>query len=308
MVEILVIKLSALGDFVQAIGPFQAIRAHHRPARLVLLTTGAYESFAEALGIFDEIWIDDRPKAWRLGKMRELGKRLNSRSWHFVYDLQTSRRSSGYFKLLARPRPNWSGVARGCSHPHANDRRDLMHTIDRQAEQLRMAGIANTPPPDLDFADRADLSRFDLPERYALMVPGGAPSRPRKRWPVERYREFAVRLGDRGLPVVAIGADAERDVLDRLARSGVRTLVDRTSLVYIVALGRRAVGAVGNDTGPMHLLSAGGCASVALFSHDSDPALCAPRGRAVRVLREPDLENLTPETVLGAFDALTGAT
>ena len=100
MVDILVIKLSALGDFVQAIGSFQAIRAHHRPARLVLLTTGAYESFAEALGIFDEIWIDDRPKAWRLGKMRELGKRLNSRSWHFVYDLQTSRRSSGYFCYL----------------------------------------------------------------------------------------------------------------------------------------------------------------------------------------------------------------
>ena len=42
--RILVIKLSALGDFVQAIGSFQAIRAHHRPARLVLLTTGAYES------------------------------------------------------------------------------------------------------------------------------------------------------------------------------------------------------------------------------------------------------------------------
>ncbi|MEP0337122.1 MAG: lipopolysaccharide heptosyltransferase family protein, partial [Alphaproteobacteria bacterium] len=37
--NILVIKLSALGDFVQALGPMQAIRAHHPGARVDLLTT-----------------------------------------------------------------------------------------------------------------------------------------------------------------------------------------------------------------------------------------------------------------------------
>ena len=36
---VLVIKLGALGDFVQALGPFAAIRQNHEQARLVLLTT-----------------------------------------------------------------------------------------------------------------------------------------------------------------------------------------------------------------------------------------------------------------------------
>ncbi|MEC7538546.1 MAG: ADP-heptose--LPS heptosyltransferase, partial [Pseudomonadota bacterium] len=36
---VLVIKLGALGDFVQALGPFSAIRAHHADQRIALLTT-----------------------------------------------------------------------------------------------------------------------------------------------------------------------------------------------------------------------------------------------------------------------------
>jgi len=55
---------------------------------------------------------------------------------------------------------------------------------------------------------------------------------------------------------------------------------------------------VGNDTGPMHLLAAAGCPAVVLFSRASDPALCAPRGPCVRVLRRPDLADLDVTAVL----------
>ena len=37
--RILVIKLSALGDFFLSIGSFQAIRANHQDAHIALLTT-----------------------------------------------------------------------------------------------------------------------------------------------------------------------------------------------------------------------------------------------------------------------------
>ena len=47
----------------------------------------------------------------------------------------------------------------------------------------------------------------------------------------------------------------------------------------------------------MHLAAAVGCASVVLFSRDSDPTLTAPRGRSVTVLREDDLAGLGVERV-----------
>jgi hypothetical protein len=37
---------------------------------------------------------------------------------------------------------------------------------------------------------------------------------------------------------------------------------------------------------------------VVLFSRDSDPALCAPRGRDVTVLRRPNLAALAPAEVV----------
>ena len=64
---------------------------------------------------------------------------------------------------------------------------------------------------------------------------------------------------------------------------------------------------MGNDTGPMHLVAAMGTPSLVLFSDDSDPALCAPRGpsgeETVRVLRVADLRALAPETVLASLPA-----
>ena len=65
--RILVIKLSALGDFVLSIGPMQAIRRAHPQADLTLLTTRGLVPLAEATGLFRRIWQDDRPKLWRPG-------------------------------------------------------------------------------------------------------------------------------------------------------------------------------------------------------------------------------------------------
>lgn len=308
MGDILVIKLSALGDFVQALGPFQAIRAHHRDDQITLLTTKAYGGLAEATGYFDRIWIDRKPKFWHFGKIKALAKQLNTNRWDFVYDLQTSDRSSSYYRLLQKPRPGWSGIAKGCSHPHANPKRDDMHTMDRQAEQLQMAGIRQVPFADLTFADKVDLGRFDLVKPYALLVPGGAPTRPKKRWPAGHYARLAQNLLARGIDVLAIGTSAEAEVLASLAKDapGVRVLLDQTDFIDIIALGRRAVGALGNDTGPMHLIAASGCPSVVLFSGDSDPALCAPRGASVQVMAAPVLADLQPDPVTSAFLGLTG--
>jgi ADP-heptose:LPS heptosyltransferase len=301
--SILVIKLGALGDFVQALGPFAAIRRHHAGARLVLLTTRPYADFAESLGLFDEVWIDSRPGALRIGEWLSLRRRLRGGGFRRVYDLQTSDRSSFYFRLFwPGPMPEWSGIAKGCSHPHANPRRDFMHTVERQAEQLADAGIPAVPPADLSGI-RADVGRFELEEKHALLVPGGAAHRPAKRWPLERYAELANRLAERGLEPVLLGGAAEADdleAIEALAPKAVN-LAGLTGFRDLVVLARGAKLAVGNDTGPMHLIALAGCPSVVLYSADSDPALCGQRGAAVTILRKENLADLTVDEVVAAL-------
>ena len=296
----LVIKLSALGDMVLATGAFQAIRAHHAGDHLVLLTTSAYEGFARASGYFDEIWIDSRPPPWRVWSWLALGVRFRGGGFERVYDLQHSTRSHMYFRLFGADRPEWSGVAPGCSHPHANPQRDLMHTVEREAEQLAMAGIKATPPPDLAWLN-SDISGFGLPSRYALLVPGGSAHRPDKRWP--GYGAAAAALADRGLCPVLIGAAAERAVLAAIAASCPQAvdLCGRTDFGAIAALARGAEAAVGNDTGPMHIIATAGCPSLVLFSGGSKPALTAPRGVQVTVLQRDSLADLDVEAVMAGL-------
>ncbi len=292
--RILVVKLGALGDFVQALGPFAAVRRHHSEAHVTLLTTEAFAGMAGASGDFDEVWSNGRPQG--VGGWLALRRRLRGGDFRRVYDLQTSGRSSFYFRLFwPGPYPEWSGIAGGCSHPHANPRRDHMHTIERQAEQLRMAGIADEiPPPDVSWL-RADTSSFALPAPYALLVPGGAAHRPGKRWPAERYGEVARRLAAAGVTPVLVGGAEDREVLGAVAAacSEARDLGGRTTFADIAALARGALSALGNDTGPMHLIAAAGCRCVVLFSAASDPALCAQRGPEVTIVRKQRLNELS---------------
>ena len=300
--RILVIKLGALGDVVQALGPMAAIRRHHPRARITALTTAPFAALLSASPYADETWIDPRPRTWQLGAWLGLRRKLRGGRFDRVYDLQTSGRSSFYFRLFGPGRvPEWSGIASGGSHPHANPRRDFMHTIERQAEQLRDAGIAEVPPPDVSWLT-ADLERYALPRHFALVVPGGSAARLEKRWPAASYGALAARLFARGVTPVVIGVASERPLAAtiRAVCPEARDLTGQTSFAEIAALARRAWVAVGNDTGPMHLIAAAGCACVVLFSGDSDPALCAPRGQ-VRVLRRPALADLGVDEVMTAL-------
>jgi ADP-heptose:LPS heptosyltransferase len=300
--RVLIIKHGALGDFVLATGPFAAIRRHHPDAELVLLTSAPYAALARASPYFDEVWVDERPSLFQPRGILRLRRLLREGGFSCVYDLQTSGRSSSYYHLFGRPRPEWSGIARGASHPHRNSKRDAMHTIERQREQLGDAGIVEVPPPDVAWLD-GDLARFTLPARFALLVPGGAAHRPRKRWPPSAYAGLAAMIEARGIATVLIGAAADRSALDAIgaAALGVVDLGGRTSLGQIAALARRAAIAIGNDTGPMHLIAAAGCPCAVLYSRTSDPALTAPQGAQVKVIAVDDLARLPPETVAAAL-------
>ncbi len=301
--RILVIKLGALGDFAQAFGPFAAIRAHHPGAEITLLTTPPFAPLARQAPWFDQVWENGRPKG--LAGRWALARQFRGARFDRVYDLQTSDRSSRYRWLIGRS-AEWSGIAAGASHPHANPRRDFMHTVERQQEQLEMAGISHFPTPELFWLD-ADISRFALPDRFALLIPGASPGRPAKRWPSEQFAALAAALD---IPAVILGGPTEASLGAAITQTApdARDLTGKTSFADIAALARRAAFCVGNDTGPTHLAAVAGCPTLALFGEDSDPALCAPRGPLVAVLRRQPLASLPLADVQGALQDLINQT
>ena len=320
--RVLVIKLSALGDFVLALGAMRAIRQAHPKARMTLLTTPPYEQLAKATGFFQKIETDGRPEGVKA--TRELLKRIRAQDYDIVYDLQTSGRTANYFKAMNLPfrePPLWSGHAKGAAFEHSNPERSNMHSIDRLADQLVYAGLKPSsfegswpPMPDMTFVRRSmddtpslTPEYFTLTGPYALFIPGASAHRAAKRWPTDRFGELATKVADAGVTPVIIGSKAESDIAQTIVRHEprIKNLVTRTSLFQIIALAESAAFAVGNDTGPMHMAALSGCPGVALFAtSESDPDKAAPRGGAIITCEAETLDQLSVRDVWQAVQML----
>jgi ADP-heptose:LPS heptosyltransferase len=133
-----------------------------------------------------------------------------------------------------------------------------------------------------------------------LLVAGGAAHRPEKRWPADQYASLAQELSQRGLTPLLIGTAAEAPALATICARvpAAVSLCGKTSIAQLASLARLAELAIGNDTGPMHVIASAGCRATVLFSHASDPIRSAPLGQDVRILRAPDLQSLSVDRVL----------
>ena len=214
--------LGALGDFIQALGPVPAIRRYHANDHIALLTTARYSSLAAQSSC--------STTSWSILVQADLTFQAG---WPCVGCCAASA-STGYTisRLPTAPTPisgccdrirrsEWSGTAWRCSHPHANLSRDRQHTMDRQAEQLLMAGIYPVPvTPWLPVS--APLPATLAGQRFALLIPGSSPKHLAKRWPAANYGELSTRLLRVGYLPVVVGAAGEealgRTILGDLPR------------------------------------------------------------------------------------------
>ena len=112
----------------------------------------------------------------------------------------------------------------------------------------------------------------------------------KKNWPLERYRELAMRLPH----AVEWTAGPEEDLANAVR------FEDLGSLAQWISGGRLYIG---NDSGITHLAAAVGVPTVALFG-PTDPQVWAPRGENVVVLRANPIAELAVRDVMTAANRL----
>ena len=87
---------------------------------------------------------------------------------------------------LMRPKPEWVGTIKGASHYYDSPERTAGLAFEGLKMVLENAGVTDIAVDPMDWID-ADLSKYNLADKYALIVPGAAPTRPEKIWPKEKY-------------------------------------------------------------------------------------------------------------------------
>ena len=113
----------------------------------------------------------------------------------------------------------------------------------------------------------------------------GAEYGPAKRWPLENFAAVGKELGAR-FELVILGAAGDAALAAQLAEHlpGARNLAGQTTLAQFMAELAGCALAISNDSGAMHLASALGVPTVALFG-STEPALTGPLGGRTTVLR-----------------------
>lgn len=296
--KILVIKLGALGDFIQALGSMAAIARHHPNADITLLTTEPFVTIGTECNYFHHIQVDEKPKWNHIKNWLSLKKKLNNGNFDRVYDLQNNDRTSFYLRLF-KNNPEWVGIAKGASHRNTSPERTAGCAFDGHVQSLKLAGINDIAIDDMSWV-KDNTDHFNIEKPYVLLAPGCSPKRPEKRWPEEHFGALARQLHGWGYNPVIIGTKNEEKIAAVICEIFPKTinLTGQTDLFDIVRLARYAAASIGNDTGPMHLIAQTGCPSYVLFSSHSNPVKHAPIGRHVHIIQKDDLNNLSPDHVM----------
>jgi HAD superfamily hydrolase (TIGR01662 family) len=301
--KILIIKLGALGDIILSLEGFHSIRARHPDSHLTVLTRPQFAPFLSKMPWFDEVLCDPKPKFYQIGKWLSFRKMIRGRHFRRVYDHQCNDRTAFYFKLIGPARPEWCGSVKGCSHRRPDLRRDRhgepMPSTEWMLSFLESVGVPRAGEPNLTWFS-GDLSDFHLPEKFVMLVPGCSPQHPHKRWPAAHFAKLVEQLAERGIRTVAVGTKVDQESIDEICslNPSLVSLAGKTDLGQLAEVSRKALGVVGNDTGPIHIAAMVGAPTLVLMSGKSHPIRMIPRGPDVGFLQREHLVDLTAEDVM----------
>lgn len=138
---------------------------------------------------------------------------------------------------------------------------------------------------DADWADFF-IKKNSLSSSVIVGAAPGASYGPAKRWPAEAYAEVLSRLSSAGCVPIIFGGpeDAETcKAVSEKVRGKHLNLAGGVTLRQFMAILSRLGVFITNDSGPMHIASALGVATVAIFG-STDPTLTGPLSANSRVL------------------------
>lgn len=309
--NILIVKLSAIGDVIHTLPALNAIRAHYPHARITWLVEAAAADLVVGHRALDRVIISKR-KSWikRLGgpgrwqalkEMRAFVDDLRDTRYDIVIDFHGLLKS-GLLVGLARGKRK-IGFGRGMQHQEysylfLNQRVppvDMeIHALTRGLMLIEAIGI------------RTEAVVYDIPvsdgERVAvdrLLGDAGLGGTRRlvainpmalwetKLWRNDRFAALADRLArGHALDVVFTGGPDDRQAVETIRAAMTApaiNLAGRTSLKMLAALYQRSLLLVSTDTGPMHLAAAVGTPVVALFGPTA-PWRTGPFGEGHRIV------------------------
>jgi heptosyltransferase-1 len=310
--NILIVKLSAIGDVIHTLPALSAIRRRYPSARITWLVEEAAADLIEGHPALDRVLVSKR-KRWIRGLSGpsryqhvkaavSFLKELRDTRYDMVLDFQASLKGG---ILIALARSNRKiGFGKGLEHQEhstlfLNEKvpaADMeIHALTRGLMLLEHIGI---PVDRIEYKlpvsgrDRDEISQMlaeaGVDRDSKLVAINPVAQWDTKLWANRKFAALADMLIERyDVPVIFSGGPEDRSIIGEITagmQHNALNFAGRTTLKGLAALYERAAFLVSTDTGPMHLGAAVGIPVVALFGPTA-PWRTGPFGEGHRVVR-----------------------
>lgn len=275
--NILVISLSNIGDVLLTLPVVGALREGFPKAQISILVGIKAVAVAKDNPMFSEVIIYDKHKG--LKEKLAFIKKLRKKGYDLVIDLRHS--------LF----PFFLGIK--SYYPKFFQKTDFgEHRVKKHLRSLKKLGL-NTQKIHFPFyiseIAQENIKRI-LGEKKdsELIVINPTAASQLKCWYIERFILLTKRIQEiLNLQIVIIGGKEDREKCSKICQeiSGSLNLAGQLNLQELAALLERAKIFVTNDSGPLHLASALGVPTLAIFG-PTDPLKYGPLSSLNRVVRK----------------------
>ncbi len=313
--NILIVKLSAIGDVIHTLPALNAIRKHYPKAHITWLVEEAAYPLVANHPALDRVLLSKR-KRWVTDlAFREIAgfiRQLRDTRYDIIIDFQ-SLLKSGVPVALARGKRK-IGFDKGMEHAESshiffNERIPPvsmeLHAMLRYMRLLAPLEIESDhieyrlPVQDIDRSRATSLlaqttSHFPLPTPHSplpsshLIAINPVAKWDTKLWQNEKFAQLADLLIDKHqASVFFTGASEDFKIIEDIQSKMTHTSLNfagKTSLMELAALYEKADVLISTDTGPMHLGAAIGIPVVALFGPTA-PWRTGPFGLGHQIIR-----------------------
>lgn len=303
--KILLLKMWGMGSIVLASPLFEQIRAKYPGARIDFVTLSENAAILELYPVIAKTFTIDLGRGipyFLLATVRTI-RAIRRERYDLILDLEFFTRFSAIFSLFARPRRSHGFSAKGKWRGRLHDVEvpfnaynhvslnflDLLQGDPMAPVDSALVGRASALPAIAASEEcwescqrilREDAA-FRPDEPIVVVNPNAGDMALERRWPPEQVAELLEHLcAQRAANVVVTGSKSEREYVESVVNASgtaqrVVNLAGRISIAELVALFEHAAVCVTNDSGPLHIASASGTSTVALFGPET-PTLYGP--------------------------------
>ncbi len=311
--RILFVRLSALGDVINTLPALDALRRGRPQAHIGYLVEDRAYDLIRHHPCVDQVHLYPRkrwvtmfrqPAQWLqvLREIRHFVAELRGTRYEVALNFQSNLKGALMCLLSGAPRRLGFGPENSKERSHLFNHENIRpaggELINRVEKFIALAAAVGAEPagaqyrlpeaPEGRSKVRHWLQKQAL-QRFIALHPGTSDFGAQKRWAPERFAAVAAQLGRaHQLPVVVTWGPGEKPLAEQIAAASegqARIAMETANVLELAELIRAATLFIGCDSGPLHLASAVGTPSVALFG-PKDPRTYAPWNPRSRVVQK----------------------